>query len=38
MHGWVTHHNSYSASEQVSVWYLSSSLRRMVETEKGLLF
>lgn len=37
MHSWVTRRNSYSASEQVSIWYLSSSLCRLVEPEKGLL-
>lgn len=37
MHSWVTRHNSYSASEKVSVWYLFSSLCRLVEPEKGSL-
>lgn len=37
MHTCVTHHNPYSASEQVSVGYLSSSLCRLVELAKDLL-
>lgn len=32
-----THHNSYYASEHVSLWYLSSSLHRLVDPENSLL-
>lgn len=32
-----THHNSYYVSEHVSLLYLSSSLRKLVDPENGLL-